>query len=162
MSDKKEIAKRTIETLRPHFTFNVLNQIKYQIGKNPDLAQEMVYDFANFYRAGLTLASCEEETVLEEEIRALKSYLKLESAMNKNLALEMTLSFEKDVRHRIVETGCLQKFGADLIKEEVRTTKEERTLLVTDEIREGEYHILVKIKETGKELKCPVYEIKGE
>ena len=99
---------------------------------------------------------------MEEEIRALKSYLKLECAMNKNLALEMALSFEKDVRHRSVETGCLQKFGAEIIKEEVRTTKEERTLLVTDEIREGEYHILVKIKETGKELGCPVYEIKGE
>lgn len=162
MSDKKEIAKQTIETLRPHFTFNVLNQIKYQIGKNPDLAQEMVYDFANFYRAGLTLASCEEETILDEEIRALKSYLKLEAAMNKNLTLEMDLSFEKDVRHKIVKTGCLQKFGAELIKEEVRTTKEERTLRITDEIREGKYHILVKIKETDREFMCPVYEIKGD
>lgn len=162
MSRDKEIAKQTIEILRPHFTFNVLNQMKYQIGKNPDLAQEMVYDFANFYRASLTLASGEELTLLDEELRAFKSYLRLECGMNRNLAVELQLSREKDVRQWIVRTGILQKFGADLVREEIRTTKEERTLCVADQMKDGLYSIHVKIHETGKEFTCPVCEIKEE
>lgn len=159
---ERECAREVIETLRPHFIFNVLNQIKYQIGKKPDLAQEMVYDLANFYRGSLTLAAREEETTLDEELRAFKSYLKLETAMNKNLSIEFEMENEKGVRHMIVKPGALQEFGASLIKEEVRVTKEERTLLITDGLKEDHYYIHVKIKETGQILVCPVHELKGE
>ena len=159
---EKDCAKQIVETLRPHFTFNVLNQLKYQIGKNPELAQEMVYDFANFYRASLTLACKEVRTLLDEELRAFKSYLRLECAMNKHMALEMNLSCEKDVRHFVVKPGCLQEFATNLIKEEVRVTKDTRTLLVTDGMKDDQYYIYIKIKETGRELHCPVLAIKGE
>lgn len=160
--EEKERVRETIEILRPHFTFNVLNQIKYQIGKNPELAQEMVYDLANFYRGSLTVAACEEMTTLDEELRAFKAYLRLECAMNKNMALEMELESEKGVRHMVVRPGLLQQFGETLVKEEVRVTREDRTLIVTDGLKEDHYYIHVEIKETGQVLLCPVYDKKGD
>lgn len=161
-SSKKEVARQTLELLRPHFTFNVLNQIKYQIGKNPELAQEMVYDLANFYRGGLTLASFEEETSLDEELRAFKSYLRLESTMNKNMKVVLDLAHEKGVRHRIVKPGLLQHFGEMLVKEEVRTTKEDRTLVVTDGLVDDHYYIQVEIKELGQTINRLVPCLEGE
>lgn len=156
---KREYAVQAIDILRPHFMFNVLNQIKYQIKKNPDLAEEMVYDLANFCRGSLTVASMEEEAVLDEEIRAFKSYLRLECAMNRNMELELNLTNERGVRHMIVSPGTLQEFGTMLVKEEVRTTKEKRTLVVTDGLKEDKYYIHVEIKETGQVLVHPVLDI---
>lgn len=154
--EETEVAKRTVEKLRPHFMFNVLNQIKYQAGKNPQLVEEMVYDLANFYRGSLTIAAMEAETVLDEEIRAFKSYLRLECAMNRNMELEIELTNEKGLRHMIVSPGTLQDFGAMLVKEEIRTTKEKRTLIVTDGLKEDQYYIHVEIKELGQTLIHPV------
>lgn len=159
IKNKREFAVQTIDILRPHFMFNVLNQIKYQIKRNPEMAEEMVYDLANFCRGSLTVASMEEEAVLDEEIRAFKSYLRLECAMNKNMELELDLTNERGGRHMIVSPGSLQEFGAMLVKEEVRTTKEKRTLVVTDGLKEDQYYIHVEIKETGQVLVHPVLDI---
>ncbi len=151
-----DIARETVGKLRPHFVFNVLSQIKYQAGKNPELVEEMVYDLANFWRGSLTVASMEDETVLDEEMRAFKSYLRLECVMNRNMELELSLDHEKGVRHMVVRPGTLQEFGTMLVKEEVRTTKEKRTLVVTDGLKEDQYYIQVEIKELGQTLFHPL------
>jgi len=160
--EKRAYARETIETLRPHFMFNVLNQMKYQIGKNPETAQEMVYDLANFFRGSLTVAAGDDMTLLDEELRAFKSYLRLEEAMNRNLKVQFEMENEKGVRHMTVRPGILQEFAAAMIKEEVRVTKQERTLQITDGLREDHYYIHIKIKETGQDFLCPVYDLKGE
>lgn len=158
----KKVASYAVEQLRPHFVFNILNQMKYQAKKDPQLVEEMVYDFANFFRGRLTVAALEQETVLDEEIRAFKSYLKLECTMNKNMQLQMDLSYEKGVRHMLVMPGILQDFAAMLVKEEIRTTKDKRTLVVTDGLCEDHYYIHVEIKELGQTFVHPIPCIKGE
>ena len=108
------------------------------------------------------MASLEEETTLDEELRAFKSYLRLECAMNRHMELEVALTDEKNVRHMMVKPGVLQEFGAKLVKDKIRTTKEIRTVVVKDTKDEDWYYIQVEIRELGHTYCQPVARMREE
>lgn len=63
--------------LHPHFVFNTLNAIAALIPKRPVAAEQMVVELSEFLRLTLHNAGREQVT-LDEEIRFLRRYLKIE------------------------------------------------------------------------------------
>lgn len=136
--------KRTVaEALRSHFVFNVMNVLRYMIKKKPDKAGEMVYDLSLYMRCKLDAIDDEGSTTFQKEWNATDAYLRLEQVALPNLKYDMNVnnteySFEKGVLLETVET---------LVKEEIRVTKDTRTIQITDCRGEAE-GIKIGVKET--------------
>lgn len=79
---KKMAAKAEVRALQmqinPHFLFNVLNTIVSFIRINPDKARELIIDFSKYLR--YNTENKEEFIDLKEEIKHVKSYIKIEQA----------------------------------------------------------------------------------
>lgn len=132
-----------IESLRPHFIFNVLNVIRYMIKKDSDKASSMVYDLALYMRCKIAAQTEEEPGPFEKEYQAVSAYIRLEQIALPNLFLERELAC---VPEKILP-GTLLEAVEGVIKEQVRTTKERRTLVITDRYKE-EKGIIIMVKET--------------
>lgn len=79
---KKMATKAEIKALQmqisPHFLFNVLNTIASFIRLNPDKARELIINLSEFLR--YNIESKPELISLKEEIKYVKSYIKIEQA----------------------------------------------------------------------------------
>lgn len=79
MQEQAELAAR-IQALqsriRPHFLFNSMNIIASLIESDPDLAEEVVEDLADLFRA--TLSEASQRVSLNKEIELLQKYIHIE------------------------------------------------------------------------------------
>lgn len=79
---KKMAAKAEVRALQmqinPHFLFNVLNTIVSFIRIDPDKARELIIDFSKYLR--YNTENKEEIIDIKEEIKHVKSYIKIEQA----------------------------------------------------------------------------------
>lgn len=119
--------REIIDALRPHFIFNVMNMLRYMIKKDGTLAQQMTYDLSLFLRGNIT-AVTEEKVAFQEEWTAVEAYFRLERVSHPGLTLKTEpLKIPGNMQ---VSAGSLMKAAEVLVKEQVRTTKEPRTLEV--------------------------------
>lgn len=141
----KKKKREMIESLRPHFVFNVMNVLRYMIKKDTDKACDMVYDLSVYMRCKLDTAENALETTFQKEWNAVSAYLRLEQVALPNL------NFFSDVKNEqyIIASGSLLEHVEQLVKEQVRITKEPRTLCFTDHHDEGDDSIKIIVEETN-------------
>jgi two-component system, LytTR family, sensor histidine kinase AlgZ len=63
--------------IRPHFLFNSLNSIASLIASKPELAEEMVIDLSELFRASLDKRN--RLATVEEEVEFVKTYMRIET-----------------------------------------------------------------------------------
>jgi two-component system sensor histidine kinase AlgZ len=63
--------------IRPHFLFNSMNAIASLIPTRPDLAEEVVHDLADLFRA--SLADSRRRIPLQQELALARAYLRIEA-----------------------------------------------------------------------------------
>ena len=141
--DKRE-NRAMIESLRPHFVFNVLNVIRYMIKKDSDKAGRMVYDLALYMRCKIAAQTEENLSPFEAEFQAVSAYIRLEQVSMPNLFMEKQLPDEPGD----IMPGTLLTAVEKTVKEQVRTTKEKRTLVITDRYQAEKRGIGIMVKET--------------
>lgn len=143
--ESKDSNRAIIESLRPHFVFNIMNILRYIIKKDPAKASEMVYDLSLYMRCKLGVLEEDEITTFSEEWNFVQAYLRLEQVALPNLAYAMDLEktqFE-------IKRGTLLENMEKLVKEQVRVTREPRTILITNCDGDGQPAIKIIIKETN-------------
>ena len=64
--------------VNPHFLFNTLNTLAAVVGKNPQLARQLVQNFSTVFRKNLKRGG--EEVTLEDEMEHVAAYLNIEKA----------------------------------------------------------------------------------
>lgn len=143
LSENHNDNKLLIESLRPHFVFNMMNILRYIIKKDANKACDMVYDLSLYMRCKLGGLEPDEVISFEEEWTFVQSYLRLEQTSMPYL------QFSADVKgnSHSIKKGELLELVEKLVKEQVRVTKEKRTIYITDD--EGQQTIKAMIKETG-------------
>lgn len=132
-----------IESLRPHFVFNVLNVIRYMIKKDSDKAGSMVYDLALYMRCKIAAQTEDVPGPFETELQAVSAYIQLEQVALPNLFFEWELARMPEK----ILPGTLLETVEGVIKEQVRSTKEVRTLVITDRYKQKK-GIIIMVKET--------------
>ncbi len=130
--------------MNPHFIFNVLGAIQsFIVAKDTVAAQEYLASFASLVRSTLN-HSVKGWVPLEEEIRLLKIYLKLEEM---RFELPFIYRFEIDERLDVnvvnIPTMLLQPFIENSIIHGISPAK-----------KQGSLHI--SIKQQGGNLKCTI------
>ncbi len=143
LSENHNDNRLLIESLRPHFVFNMMNILRYIIKKDANKACDMVYDLSIYMRCKLGSLEPAEYISFEEEWSVVQAYLRLEQ-------ISMPyLQFSEEVKNNshVVKKGELLEIVEKLIKEQVRVTREKRTIYITDE--EGRQSIKAMIKENG-------------
>ena len=156
LTDVAAIQRDTLEKLRPHFIFNTLNAIRYQMKEQPEVAYDMVYDLGKYLRGSCKAIVGKEWIPVEEELGFAKAYARLEEIQKNRL----TVSWQVLSDDGWVEAGSIYTAVEALLKQEVYTSREPRTLVVTGDREQS--LIRVYIKENGKELVIPVQKEKGK
>jgi signal transduction histidine kinase len=123
---KNEIELNRLKSqLNPHFIFNALNSIRALVDENPVKAKDAITQLSSILRNSLVMNK-ERLTTLEEEMRAVKDYLDLES-----------IRYEERLQTHI-ET--------DTSAQQVRIPP----LMIQTLVENGIKHGIAKLKEGGK------------
>lgn len=152
-----ETARRVVEEIRPHFIFNVLNQLRYWIIKDPEKAYGIVYDLANYLRVSISAVTDVERVSLKEEMQKLQSYLKLEMMLKQNFRVVWEQEKASGEEEISVLPGELYKAVLQVLQEGVKETAEPRTLKIENAINKDDYMIRFTVAEAEiiKEWRCP-------
>lgn len=86
--------------IRPHFMFNSLNIIIYQIRKNPEEANKLLLHFTNYLRSCFKYKDIYELISFDEEIKNIKAYLSLEKARFEE-RLNVVYEIDEDIEIKI-------------------------------------------------------------
>ena len=131
--------------INPHFLFNTLNVIKWQavVEKNDKIA-EMLTDLGRLLEA--SMSRTEEDIPLEEELRLLECYMKIQNMrFHKNYVMEIicdeslySYRVPKLILQPIVENSIVHGFQGNRQEEKIQVE-------VSMEFQE----LLIKIKDNG-------------
>lgn len=104
----------------PHFLFNTLNLLASEIKRDPDVAQDIVYDLADLLRDSMRAAD-RKFVRLDEELQLVKLYLTLQKKrFPERLAFDICV--EGDCGQRLVPSLLLQPVVENVIKHVVAHT----------------------------------------
>lgn len=84
------------EQFNPHFVFNVMETVRYQIGENPETASEMLLSFANLMRYSINYGHT--KVSLETDVEYVNDYLLLQKIRYNN-----ALRFELNIPDELLE-----------------------------------------------------------
>ena len=127
--------------IQPHFLFNTLNTIIYQIRENPEMAADTVRELADLYRYILQASNLEINS-LDQELTFIKKYLAIEKSR-----FEERLTFEIDVPQnwsmRNVPTLILQPLVENAIKHGLADSLQPGKIIITSEKSSSKETLLV-------------------
>lgn len=103
----------------PHFLFNVLEMLKYEILFDPKRAANMVVSFANLMRYNIYYGSV--EVPLKTDISYLEDYLKIQK-MRFNTRLDYSIEVDDALLNNIVPKLILQPIVENSIKYGIENT----------------------------------------
>jgi two-component system LytT family sensor kinase len=116
--------------LNPHFMFNTLNSIAALISRRePETAEAMVENLADFLRAGLSLDP-HEDIPLEREIELQSLYLAIETLRFPD-RLQVEIDVPDDVRNALVPSLVTQPLIENVVRHAVATSLEPVRLKIT-------------------------------
>lgn len=107
--------------IRPHFLFNALNTLAALIPVEPELAESLTLDTAEFLRT--TFADRPDQVSLAEELHLVEVYLRLEKARFGN-RLQMDLQLDPKARSLLLPTLTLQPLVENAVRHGVTTRAE--------------------------------------
>lgn len=126
------------EQFNPHFVFNVMETVRYQIGEDPETASEMLLSFANLMRYSINYGHT--KVSLETDVEYVNDYLLLQKIRYNN-ALRFELSIpdelldcqvpklllqpiiENSIRHGFVQGQTLDiRVAAERLGDDLRFT----------------------------------------
>jgi len=132
--------------MNPHFLFNALGSIRSMIMINKEQAWEMISDLSEFFR--YTLVNYNKvESVLNDEIDAVKNYLKIENIRYKD-TLKVTYKIASASRRCHVPTFLFQPLIENAIKHGM-TTSENIPLKINIDIRYKDQVLSIDVSNTG-------------
>nr|WP_307828634.1 histidine kinase [Antrihabitans sp. YC2-6] len=99
--------------ISPHFIYNALNTIASFVRTDPDLARELILEFADFTRYSFRTAG--EFTVLADELRNVDRYLTLERARF-GAALEVKIQVAPEVLNVVLPFLALQPLVENAVR----------------------------------------------
>lgn len=122
----KEQNRILMDSLRPHFVFNVMNMIRYWVKKDSEKASRMIYDLSVYMRGKVEQVTAEEEIPVEEELNYVGAYLRLEQELVSNLSFQGGSGTGR--AKTSVLPGAFLEPVEKLLAEEVRSTKDSCTV----------------------------------
>jgi len=133
--------------MNPHFMFNVLNGIKAMAKTKPDAMNNTINNFAALLRSTLT-SSRKEKISLQEEIKSLHHYIKLEQQMTQK-PFEYRIDLESDYASEdiLVPPMLIQPFVENAIRHGILKGSRTGKLQIT--FFTSETKLKVKISDNG-------------
>ena len=117
---ENRIIKIELKALRsqmnPHFSFNTMNSIQsFILNNKPDEALEFISDYSKLVRM-ILMHSSQEFVTIEQEIDALKLYLKIEqSRLNNRLTYDIIIESSIDLNFEKIPSMLLQPYVENAI-----------------------------------------------
>lgn len=129
--------------INPHFLFNMLNNVKALIRKDPEKATDVILKLSNFLRYQL-YENNEEKTSLVSEVNFISNFLNLEQIRRDNFSIN--LSFQPD----------LQLYNSIFLPPNLFTTFVENAVKHSVDLMNKETYIdiLIVVKDTQLHFTC--------
>jgi len=127
------------EQFNPHFVFNVMETVRYQIGENPEAASEMLLSFANLMRYSINYGHT--KVSLETDVEYINDYLLLQKIRYNN-----SLRFELNIPDELLDCQVPKLLLQPIIENSIKHGF----------IQGQELDILVAAEQTGGDLRFTV------
>ncbi|MDR2274726.1 MAG: histidine kinase [Sphingobacterium sp.] len=123
ISDLKNLALTTElnalkNQIQPHFLFNMLNNVKALIRKDPNMATEVILKLSDFLRYQL-YENDDDKTLLKSEINFIFNFLKLEEIRRDNLKTSLSCAGELENRSIFLPPHLFTAFIENAIKHSI-------------------------------------------
>lgn len=127
----------------PHFAFNVLEMLRYEIAFDSKNADEIIVSFANLMRYNTYYD--ETEIALETDLKYVHDYLKLQK-MRFNERLDYDIEVEEGLDHVPIPKMVIQPLIENSIKHNIEII---RRLQIDIKISQTEKYILLRVSDNG-------------
>jgi len=101
--------------IQPHFLFNMLNNVKALIRKDPNMATEVIMKLSDFLRYQL-YENNDDKTLLKSEINFISNFLKLEEIRRDNLKTRISCPIELEKKGVFLPPHLFTAFVENAIK----------------------------------------------
>lgn len=101
------------EQFNPHFVFNVMETVRYQIGEDPETACEMLQSFANLMRYSINYGHT--KVALETDVEYINDYLLLQKIRYNN-----ALQFQLNIPDELLECQVPKLLLQPVIENSIR------------------------------------------
>jgi LytS/YehU family sensor histidine kinase len=141
--EERDIRRNVICKLRMHYVLNTMNGIRFLMKTDMQKADRALYDLGRFLQGIMTIVLYNQPIPLEEELRLVESYLKLE-CLHKDF---LTVEIVKPNLNRYILPGGIYTKAEQMVKQDICDCREKRTFLCTwDELESA---MVLQIAETG-------------
>ena len=133
------------EQFNPHFVFNVMETVRYQIGEDPETASEMLLSFANLMRYSINYGHA--KVTLETDVEYINDYLLLQKIRCNN-----ALHFELNIPDELLECQVPKLLLQPIIENSIKhgfVQGRELDILVTAEQTGGNLRFTVRDNGAG-------------
>ena len=137
---RSEIALLRMQT-NPHFLFNSLNLISYEIPQRPEFAQELLFELCDLLRGTIALSG-KRRVLVKDEVKLIDHYMAIQKARFGS-RLNVELEIDERSSELSVPPMLLLPLVENVIKHAVSKSNKSITLKVTT--RYSEKHLLMTI-----------------
>lgn len=131
--------KQLEEQFNPHFVFNVMEMVRYQIPEDPEAASEMLLSFANLMRYSINYGHT--KVSLETDVEYVNDYLLLQKVRYNNC-----LRYEFQIPDQLLECQVPKLLLQPLIENSIKHGYQQGKIL----------EIAVKVQRVGDDLRFEV------
>ena len=145
-ANRESELQRLRSQVNPHFLFNALGSIIAQTETNPGAVADTTRAVANYLRYSLSHGA--HHAPLGEELDAMASYLRVETASQGPERLQWNIEASDEARLASVPTALVQPLIENAIKYGLRTSPPPLQLRVTARVTAGE--VMLVVENTGR------------
>ena len=131
--------KQLEEQFNPHFVFNVMEMVRYQIPEDPEAASEMLMSFANLMRYSINYGHT--KVSLETDVEYVNDYLLLQKVRYNNC-----LRYEFQIPDQLLECQVPKLLLQPVIENSIKHGYQQGRIL----------EIVVKVQRIGDDLRFEV------
>ena len=136
--------------IQPHFIYNTLGSIRALIKISPDEAYKMVYDFSNYLRGNIDAIGNQQNILLSEELRHVKSYVNIEKVRFQN---QLEVQFDIQEENFYIPPLSVQALVENAIKHGIRKKSGGGCVWIRSYKRGENYIVEVEDNGVGFDLK---------
>ncbi len=129
--------------IKPHFLYNTLTSIRTLIRKDPDSADQLVYNFSHYLRSNMLLAGGDRMIPFSEELNHIKSYVNIECICYPKL----NVLYEVSIHNFMVPALSIQPLVENAIKHGILKKVNGGTVVINT--YETAHNYCIRIADTG-------------